>query len=109
MKLAFLKPHTGGVLGLEMITFVEPLGLECIAGALEPDGHQCKILDLRIDGVEPGLAECRDFEPQLVGLQCNFTTERFRTLEMARRVKVDLPDAFVVVGGARCFPRARLV
>ncbi len=99
MKVAFLKPHTGGVLGLEMITFVEPLGLECVAGAIEPDGHECKILDLRIDGVEPGLAECRAFEPDVVGLQCNFTTERFRTLEMARRVKRDLPDATVVVGG----------
>jgi len=99
MKVAFLKPHTGGVLGLEMITFVEPLGLECVAGAIEPDGHDCKILDLRIDGVEPGLAECRDFEPDVVGLQCNFTTERFRTLEMARRIRRELPDAFVLVGG----------
>ena len=99
MRVAFLKPHTGGVLGLEMITFVEPLGLECVAGAIEPDGHECKILDLRIDGIEPGLAECRDFEPEVVGLTCNFTTERFRTLEMARRVKHDLPEAVVVVGG----------
>ncbi len=99
MKIAFLKPHTGGVLGLEMITFVEPLGLECIAGAIEPDGHECKILDLRIDGVEAGLTECKSFEPDLVGLQCNFTTERFRTLEMARRIKNDLPDAFLIVGG----------
>ncbi len=99
MKVAFLKPHTGGVLGLEMITFVEPLGLEYVAAALEPDGHECKILDLRIDGIEPGLAECRRFEPQVVGLQCNFTTERFRTLEMARRIRRDLPDTFVLVGG----------
>ncbi len=99
MKVAFLKPHTGGVLGLEMITFVEPLGLECVAGAIEPDGHECKILDLRIDGVEPGLDECREFEPDVVGLTCNFTTERFRTLELARRIKRDLPDATVVVGG----------
>ena len=54
MKVCFLKPNIGGVLGLEMITFVEPLGLECIAGGLEPDGHDCKILDLRIDGVDQG-------------------------------------------------------
>ncbi len=99
MKVALLKPHTGGVLGLEMITFVEPLGLESVAGAIEPDGHQCKILDLRIDGVEPGLDECRGFEPEVVGLTCNFTTERFRTLEMARRIRRDLPDATIVVGG----------
>ena len=99
MKVAFLKPHTGGVLGLEMITFVEPLGLECVAGSIEPDGHECRIIDLRIDGIEPGLADCASFEPDVVGLQCNFTTERFRTLEMARRIKRDLPDATIVVGG----------
>jgi radical SAM superfamily enzyme YgiQ (UPF0313 family) len=99
MKIAFLKPPVGGILGLEMLTFVEPLGLECVAATLEPEGHQVRIIDLRIDGAEPGLAACRDFEPDLVGLQCNFTTERFRTLRLARRVKSELPDAFVVVGG----------
>jgi radical SAM superfamily enzyme YgiQ (UPF0313 family) len=99
MKIALLKPHTGGVLGLEMITFVEPLGLEYVAGALEPDGHECLIVDLRIDGVGPGLARCRDFEPDLVGLQCNFTTERFRTVETARWLRRELPDAFILAGG----------
>jgi radical SAM superfamily enzyme YgiQ (UPF0313 family) len=99
VKVAFLKPPVGGILGLEMLTFVEPLGLECAAASLETDGHDCRIVDLRIDGAEQGLAACRDFEPALVGLQCNFTTERFRTLRLARRVKRELPDAFVVVGG----------
>lgn len=99
MKVAFLKPNTGGVLGLEMITFVEPLGLECVAGALEPEGHECQIWDLRIDGIDEGLAECTSFEPNLVGLQCNFTTERFRTLALARQIKEKLPEAFLVIGG----------
>jgi len=99
MKISLIKPHTGGVLGLEMITFVEPLGLEYVAGALEPEGHRCQIVDLRIDGVDAGVARCRAFEPQVVGLQCNFTTERFRTVEVARRIKRELGDVFVVVGG----------
>ena len=29
----------------------------------------------------------RAFEPQIVGLQCNFTTERFRMMRIARRVR----------------------
>ncbi len=99
MKIALLKPHTGGVLGLEMITFVEPLGLECIAGALEPEGHECLIVDLRIEGVEPGVAKTRAFDPAFVGIQCNFTTERFRTLTLARRIKKEIPGCTVVVGG----------
>ncbi len=99
MKVSFLKPPIGGILGLEMITFVEPLGLECVAGGLELEGHQCQIVDLRIDGYERGRAKVESFGPDVIGLQCNFTTERFRTLRLARAVRREFPDALVVVGG----------
>lgn len=99
MRVAFLKPPIGGILGLEMLTFVEPLGPICVAACLERDGHDCCVIDLRIDGEEPGLAALAAFAPDVVGLQCNFTTERFRTIRLAERVRRDLPDAFVVVGG----------
>jgi len=99
MKIAFVKPPIGGILGLEMLTFVEPLGPISIAGGLEADGHTCRVFDLRLDGEEPGLAACIAFEPQVVGLQCNFTTERNRTLRLAARVRREMPEAFVVVGG----------
>ncbi len=99
MKVGFYKPPIGGILGLEMLTFVEPLGLECVAASLEPDGHECKIVDLRIDGEQAGMAKMRAFEPQVVGLQCNFTTERNRLVRLARQVKRELPETFIVVGG----------
>lgn len=99
MKVAFIKPPVGGILGLEMLTFVEPLGPICVAAALEEAGHECAVFDLRIDGEEEGLAACREFAPQVVGLQCNFTTERYRAVRLARRVRQLLPEAFVVVGG----------
>ena len=99
MKISFLKAPVGGIIGLEMITFVEPLGLECVAGGLEAEGHSCQIVDMRIDGVEKGLARMRAFEPDIVGLQCNFTTERFRALGLARRVRDEAPEALIVLGG----------
>jgi hopanoid C-3 methylase len=99
MRVAFVKPPIGGILGLEMLTFVEPLGLICVAGCLEPEGHECKVVDLRIDGTEEGLASCRAFAPDVVGLQCNFTTERNRTRRLAQRIKREMPGVFVVVGG----------
>ncbi|HEX9940758.1 MAG TPA: cobalamin-dependent protein [Thermoanaerobaculia bacterium] len=99
MKIAFLKPPIGGILGLEMLTFVEPLGPISIAGGLEAEGHECKVFDLRIEGEEEGMALCRRFAPEVVGLQCNFTTERFRTLRLVERVCRELPEAFVIVGG----------
>ena len=89
----------GGILGLEMLTFVEPLGPICVAACLEQEGHTCKIFDLRIEGEEQGLALCQSFDPDVVGLQCNFTTERNRTIRLAERIKRDMPRAFVVVGG----------
>ena len=79
MKIAFVKPPVGGILGLEMLTFVEPLGPICVAACLEAEGHECKVFDLRIDGEEHGLDLCKRFAPDVVGLQCNFTTERNRT------------------------------
>src|SRR5947207_7681669 len=91
VKVTFLKPPIGGILGLEMLTFVEPLGPICVAACLEADGHECKVYDLRIDGEEAGLAACKKFDPEVVGLQCNFTTERNRTIRLAQRIKRDMP------------------
>ncbi|HJW92196.1 MAG TPA: radical SAM protein [Thermoanaerobaculia bacterium] len=99
MKVSFLKAPIGGIIGLEMITFVEPLGLECVAGGLELDGHECQIIDMRIDGVEKGFEQLRAFKPDIVGLQCNFTTERFRSMRLARRVRDEVPGAMLVIGG----------
>ena len=99
MKISFLKAPIGGIIGLEMITFVEPLGMECVAGGLELEGHTCQIVDMRIDGIKHGLAKMRAFAPDIVGLQCNFTTERFRALRLAKMVRTELPDVLVVIGG----------
>jgi len=59
MRVAFLKPPVGGILGLEMLTFVEPLGQISIAGGLEAEGHTCRVFDLRIDigGLLPSLGD----------------------------------------------------
>jgi len=99
MRVALVKPPIGGILGLEMLTFVEPLGLICVAAALEEGGHECLVLDLRLDDEEEGFARLREFDPQLVGIQCNFTTERYRTRRIARRARRELPGAWVLVGG----------
>jgi radical SAM superfamily enzyme YgiQ (UPF0313 family) len=99
MRVSFLKAPIGGIIGLEMITFVEPLGLECVAGGLELEGHTCQIVDLRIDGLEKGLAKMRAFGPDIIGLQCNFTTERFRAMRLAKKVREELPEVRIVMGG----------
>jgi len=102
MKVSFIKAPIGGIIGLEMITFVEPLGMECVAGGVEREGHDCQIVDCRIDGLEPGLDKVKAFAPEIIGLQCNFTTERYRMLNLARLVRRDFPHAKIVLGGHDC-------
>src|SRR4051795_8860091 len=99
MKVSFLKAPIGGIIGLEMITFVEPLGMECVAGGLELEGHTCQIVDMRIDGIKNGLAKMRAFAPDIVGLQCNFTTERFRALRLPQKGQEKKADGVVGIGG----------
>ncbi len=102
MRIALIKPANDGILGLELITLVEPLGLECVAGVLERDGHEVRIIDLRLDGFEKGMAKCESYAPELVGFQCNFTTERYRLVRATREVRRRAPRAFTLVGGHDC-------
>src|SRR3954470_7050524 len=108
MKISFLKAPIGGIIGLEMITFVEPLGMECVAGGLELEGHTCQIVDMRIDGIRNGLSKMHAFAPDIVGLQCNFTTERFRALRLPQKGKEKKPGvAARETGQGRDAGRAR--
>ena len=88
-------------LGLEMLTFVEPLGPICIAACLEAEGHECKVIDLRIDGEKRGMEICRQFDPDVVGLQCNFTTERNRTLHDSEAIMRERDQAAAERDAAR--------
>ncbi len=99
MRAAFIKPPIGGIIGLEMLTFVEPLGLECVAAALEQDGHECLILDLRIDSYERGIEKLDAFGPNMIGVQCNFTTERNRAIRLTRALRDRYADALLAIGG----------
>ncbi len=99
MKVALIKPPIGGILGLEMLTFVEPLGLICVAACLERDGHECLVVDLRLEGIDAGLEKCGRFAPDVVGIQCNFTTERGRAMRLTSAVRELLPEALIVIGG----------
>ncbi len=98
MQTSLIKVPTQA-LGLDMISFLEPLGLECVAGALEAAGHGCSILDLRIDGVDAGLERLRREGPGLIGVQCSFTTERLAAVALLGRLRERHPAAVLVVGG----------
>lgn len=98
-RVSFLTPPAGNALGLEMITMLEPLGLICIAGALQECGHECQVLDLRIESSSGWLAKLESFAPQVIGVQCNFTSDRCRTAALIIELKRKFPASLLVVGG----------
>jgi radical SAM superfamily enzyme YgiQ (UPF0313 family) len=95
MSILLIHPPQVGLVGIQYLTFVEPLALERLAAAL--DGHDVEILDMRL---VPDLeAAVKRLQPALVGITCPYTTELDETLRVAERVKQALPGACVIVGG----------
>jgi radical SAM superfamily enzyme YgiQ (UPF0313 family) len=98
MNILLLRPHPGNEqLGLGPFFRVEPLGLEYVAAALLPFGHNVTIADLRF---RPGAtAWVQRSRPRIVGISCLHALEYDRVVETAREVRRAAPDAFILVGG----------
>ena len=75
----------------------EPLALEYVAGAACADGHEVKLLDLRlhIDELEDTL---RDFQPDVVGTT-GYSMHVLRALAICATAKRICPNAYTAVGG----------
>lgn len=75
----------------------EPLALEYLAAGLKPDGHEIKILDLRLhpNGLETALKE---FQPEVVGLT-GYSVSVLRNMSTCLRIKEILPECKTVMGG----------
>jgi radical SAM superfamily enzyme YgiQ (UPF0313 family) len=77
-----------------------PLGLAYVAQHLLDDGHEVRILDLNITGLNPARvrASLDRFLPDVVGISSH--TETYpNALAIARIVKVQRPGTPVIVGG----------
>ncbi len=81
----------------ELGAIAEPLALEYVAAAALSDGHEVRLLDLRLCrmGIEGCLAE---FQPDVLGLT-GYSMHVLRMKELARQCKALLPTCRVVVGG----------
>ncbi len=98
-RVCLMTPPAGNALGLEMITMLEPLGLICVAGALRERGQDCQVLDLRIEGGRDWVHKARSFDPQVIGVQCSFTSDRLRVASLAGELREQFPGALLVMGG----------
>lgn len=99
MKILLVWPNSRNeVLGWgDLGAIAEPLALEYLAAALKPDGHDVRVLDLRL---HPAALQStlRDYRPDLVGVTA-FSMHVLTALRICARVKTELPDCVTVIGG----------
>ena len=99
MRVTLVQPPQGTRFGFTRILLIEPLGLECVGGALKLHEHEVHLVDLRLDNARALGNHLGTFRPGGVGISCGFTTDVYSTLHTARRVRELLPQATIFVGG----------
>jgi len=98
VNVLLIRPDPGNDrFGLGPFFRVEPLGLEYVAAALRNCNVNPIIVDERLEWRRTSWI--RRSRARVVGISCMHALEYDRVLDLARRVRRALPDAFIVVGG----------
>jgi len=84
--MLLVQPPQGTRFGLSRILTGEPLGLECVGGAVRSRGYDAEVVDLRLDSWT-ALDRAVDDPPAAVGISCAFTTDVYPSIEVARILK----------------------
>jgi radical SAM superfamily enzyme YgiQ (UPF0313 family) len=99
MRVTLIQPPQGTRFGFTRILMIEPLGLECVGGALKLHEHEVHLIDLRLEKPRVLGSHLRAFRPGAIGISCGFTTDVYSTLHTAHRVREILPRMTIFVGG----------
>lgn len=97
--MLLIQPPQGTQFGLTNILRIEPLGLECVGGALEGEDHEVRIVDMRLDGWAALRQEYEAFGPDAVGVACQFMTDVYTCLHAGGFLCALDPEAFLFAGG----------
>src|SRR5262245_9141784 len=81
----------------DMGAIAEPIALEYVGAGARQDGHDVRLLDLRLH-TEDLEATLLDFKPEVVGVT-GYSMHVLRNLEVCRTTKRLFPDCVTVVGG----------
>lgn len=97
LLLAYPNAHKEIIGYMDMGAIAEPIALEYVAAGAALDGHEVRLLDLRLhrEALEPTLLE---FKPDVVGVT-GYSMHVLRNLEICRRVKELLPGCRTAAGG----------
>jgi hopanoid C-3 methylase HpnR len=99
MASRVLLVHPSPLIFSEIFLRLEPLGVECVAAALEAAGYEVRLIDLQVLTVQDVRAALRSWQPDAVGFSVNYLANVPEVIDLAREVKSTLPRARVFVGG----------
>ena len=94
-----LLVHPSGLLYSEVYLRLEPLGLECVAAAVERAGHEVRILDLQVFKHPDYQHELNTFRPDAVGFGVNYLANVPEVIDLAVLARDQFPDALIFCGG----------
>jgi radical SAM superfamily enzyme YgiQ (UPF0313 family) len=95
--LVYPNAHREIIGYMDLGAIAEPIALEYVAAGARHDGHEVRLLDLRLHREDLD-ATVRDYQPDVVGVT-GYSMHVLRNLEICRRVKELAPRCRTVVGG----------
>src|SRR5271170_3190409 len=94
-----LLVHPSALLYSEVYLRLEPLGMECVASAIERAGHQVLLVDLQVFTHPELHREIKRFGPDAVGFSVNYLANVPEVIDLAKLVRKTVPKAFIFCGG----------
>lgn len=99
MASRVLLVHPSPLIFSEIFLRLEPLGVECVAAALEAAGYEVRLIDLQVLSRDDVRSALTSWQPDAVGFSVNYLANVPEVIDLARLVKATLPRARVFVGG----------
>ena len=78
---------------------LEPLGLEIVAAAARNAGHEVQLIDLQVETHRDLDRLVRTWRPDAVCFSGNYLANIPEIIDLAKSIRIMLPDCFVFVGG----------
>ncbi|MGD0462963.1 MAG: hopanoid C-3 methylase HpnR [Tepidisphaeraceae bacterium] len=94
-----LLVHPSALLYSEVYLRLEPLGMECVAGAIERAGHEVRLLDLQVFKHRDLEREIAAFAPDAIGFSVNYLANVPEVIVLAKLARERLPHCFIFCGG----------
>src|SRR5215813_5306455 len=99
MASRVLLVHPSPLIFSEIFLRLEPLGVECVASALEAAGYEVRLIDLQVLTPADVRATLKSWRPDAVGFSVNYLANVPEVIDLSKEIKTVLPQARVFVGG----------